>query len=376
MPIFPEFKQAFIQRVVQNFRPGHRGGIVQFIVGEQPEGRFHATLTDNVRFSGGTHRAPDASIEMSEDMFQGLVEHPEQPLRCGAKMSGDQALLSLIALAAHGEGATGPARLRTIDSRAQNRLRLDPPICRRPSINSSGLLWALHFSVPLVLTSMLGEGEGGWRMSLEHLVEQYGQLPLVGLDADVLGASLDLSTLGALIRDALHGGEALVYSGGCALPGPMCEAFTLPLLKPTCFSRPQLWMGRRDEAACTRLHRDFLHAFIGQVSGVKTFMIAPPEEAQYLYPGACFNMFQLARFDPFQPDFIRFPLAQQAKFLTITLHPGELLVLPAGWFHTVRSNGLVMSINRFMREEAWASFSGRIEAAPADVALQWIEQLS
>ncbi|MET3493981.1 cupin-like domain-containing protein [Variovorax boronicumulans] len=373
MPSFIDLKQAFSRRVVLHFLPGHRDGVVQFIVGAQPEGRFHAELADGIRLHDGVHAAPDASIAMTEEAFQALVEHPEQPLRCGAVLNGDRALLSLVALAAHGEGAPGPARLRAIEHRAAQRLRLDPPVRRRADIDSAVLLWALHFGVPLVLSSMLGQG--GWRMPLENLREQFGELPLVGLDADVLGASLDISTFGALIRDAREGASAPAYSGGCALPGPMHEAFALPLLKPGCFTRPQLWMGRRDEAACTRLHRDFLHAFIGQVSGVKTFMLAPPEDAPTLYPGACFNMFQLARFDPFLPDFAKFPLAREARLFEVELQPGELLVLPAGWFHTVRSNGFVMSVNRFMKEEAWASLAERIEAAPPGTARERADQL-
>lgn len=82
MPLFFEFKQTFIRRVVQDFRLGHRGGIVQFIVGDQAEGQFHAVLTDDIQFYLGVHVGPDASIEMTEEMFQALVEHPEQPLRC------------------------------------------------------------------------------------------------------------------------------------------------------------------------------------------------------------------------------------------------------------------------------------------------------
>lgn len=350
----------FVQRIERHFKPGHRAGVVQFAVEGVSPPIFHAQIGDGIVFYPEPHPAPCASIGLTATALRQMRESENGAWTEGNwVLSGDRGLLSLVALAAEGEQAAGLARLARLEATVRAQVPFEPTLQRRTSIGAGDLLRALRAGRPLVLEGLLTQG--AWRSSLEELDAQFGHLALVGLDADILGASLDITTVGSLIRGALREDSSAVYSGGCALPGPMHDAFALPLLKPACFTRPQLWMGRRDHAACTRLHRDFLHAFIGQVHGVKSFTLYAPDEAPLLYPGACFNMFQLALYDTFAPDEVRFPLARQAHAIELDLHPGQLLVLPAGWFHAVKSKGAVMSVNRFMQEEAWDTLSRRLD---------------
>ncbi|MBP0713551.1 cupin-like domain-containing protein [Burkholderia sola] len=352
MESLADIKQVFCRRVEQYFLPGYRGGVVQFFVTDPVDGRFYAEISEGIRFLEGVHPDPDAAVEMSGATLRRLVDQPGEMLGDAIKATGDRDLVSLIAHAAQPGGGSGRARLSRLMDRATRPTSPGTEIRRVAAVHSRQLIQLLHEGLPIILTAMLDAS--GWRMTFDELKRNFGDLPLVGLDADILGATPGMSTFGALVDDALDGGGCGVYSGGCALPGPMHESFELPLLKPKCFTRPQLWMGRRDFNACTRLHRDFLHALIGQARGSKKFILYGPSDAEFLYPGACFNLFQLARFDPFEPDLARFPLARQASPIECELHPGELLVLPAGWFHTVISNGAVMSVNRFLREDAWA----------------------
>lgn len=80
------------------------------------------------------------------------------------------------------------------------------------------------------------------------------------------------------------------------------------------------------------LHFDLTPNCNVQVAGRKHFALCPAREAgrlQHLKRGAH------CRFDPFDPDFDRFPRAEGVPFWRCTLAPGESLYIPAGWFHQV-----------------------------------------
>jgi ribosomal protein L16 Arg81 hydroxylase len=53
--------------------------------------------------------------------------------------------------------------------------------------------------------------------------------------------------------------------------------------------------------------------------------------------------------NPWEPDLDRFPLFENATETDFTLYPGELLIIPRGWYHTVRALDTTMSIG-FHRE--------------------------
>ena len=63
-----------------------------------------------------------------------------------------------------------------------------------------------------------------------------------------------------------------------------------------------------------------------QIKGVKDFILFPPSDAPYLYDGAV---------DPMAPDLARFPLFEKAGGYRCQLRPGEVLCLPADWWHHV-----------------------------------------
>ena len=54
-------------------------------------------------------------------------------------------------------------------------------------------------------------------------------------------------------------------------------------------------------------------------------------------------------FDPEAPDFDTFPLARHAQMIECIVNPGELLFVPAGWFHQVRALTCSLSSNRWAR---------------------------
>lgn len=80
------------------------------------------------------------------------------------------------------------------------------------------------------------------------------------------------------------------------------------------------------------LHADIKPNCNVQVFGNKTFIMFAPSQARWLYPVPRMTH---CRFDPNVPDFERFPLARRAVGWQCTLHAGESLYIPVGWYHQV-----------------------------------------
>ena len=85
------------------------------------------------------------------------------------------------------------------------------------------------------------------------------------------------------------------------------------------------------------MHWDSLgfHAFNVQVYGEKTWYLYEPQQSSCVYPkhpGS--NQSQIS--DVVNPDLTRFPLFAKAVRHQNTLKPGEMIFVPAGWWHTTR----------------------------------------
>jgi hypothetical protein len=106
------------------------------------------------------------------------------------------------------------------------------------------------------------------------------------------------------------------------------EDFTR-LLTDTMKARLNGWVLIGPEGALSRLHYDALstHAYLGQFYGTKQCILFSPAETPYLYDGAV---------DPWAPDLDRYPLYHRAMPFECVLQPGELVFLPANWWHYAR----------------------------------------
>lgn len=125
-----------------------------------------------------------------------------------------------------------------------------------------------------------------------------------------------------------------------------------------------LWMGNSDKTIVTPLHHDFNDNLYVVVEGRKHFTLFPPEQAPNLYVrgqllgveangiiryAKLSGMPHLSQVDPESPDRLRFPLyagAEPAR-LDVDIQAGEMLFLPAGWFHQVSSSGRHIAVSFF-----------------------------
>lgn len=119
---------------------------------------------------------------------------------------------------------------------------------------------------------------------------------------------------------------------------------------PTWFDKmgpPRFWLG--PAGTVTPLHCDYDDNLFAQVWGTKRIFLAPPHHDAYLYPKEANAILSGSPFDPEAPDFDRYPLARQASLVDCIVAPGEMLYVPAGWYHQVRALTFSLSSNRWAR---------------------------
>lgn len=106
------------------------------------------------------------------------------------------------------------------------------------------------------------------------------------------------------------------------------------------------------------LHYDGLHthAFLMQLYGDKEYIVFSPSQTQYLYARDGIEANKSQIHDLLQPDYAAFPLIKQAQGVRFSLHPGETLFVPSGWWHTARilSPSVTLSINSVNRSNGAA----------------------
>jgi hypothetical protein len=103
---------------------------------------------------------------------------------------------------------------------------------------------------------------------------------------------------------------------------------------PTWFDKmgpPRFWLG--PAGTVTPLHCDYDDNLFAQVWGTKRIFLAPPHHDAYLYPKEANAILSGSPFDPEAPDFDRYPLARKAALVECIVAPGEMLYVPAGWYH-------------------------------------------
>jgi hypothetical protein len=114
-----------------------------------------------------------------------------------------------------------------------------------------------------------------------------------------------------------------------------------------------LWVGCT--GATSNLHFDPHDNCLCQVRGHKDLLLFAPDQERYLYmpsPRGTTNPLHSA-VDPVRPNFERFPEFTKAAYSTCRLDPGDLVYLPAGHFHHVRSSEFNVAVNFWWRDSRW-----------------------
>lgn len=100
----------------------------------------------------------------------------------------------------------------------------------------------------------------------------------------------------------------------------------------------KLWVG--PAGTRTALHHDLGSVLFGQVHGRKRFWLVPSFET-----GRVYNHHAVwSEVDAEHPDLSRFPAFRDAHVLKADIGPGEMLLIPAGWWHQVHALDVSVSV--------------------------------
>lgn len=186
----------------------------------------------------------------------------------------------------------------------------------------------------------------------QALRERFGALPVRARVGDYVGTAFapDRAMQDMSMLDYLD----LAAAGTQGLP-PYVGNLELRALNRYChwpaFFRkpgpPRFWLG--PAGTVTPLHCDYDDNVFVQIWGRKRIFLAPPHHDAYLYTKEANALLFGSPFDPEAPDYARFPLARQAALVECVVVPGDMLYVPAGWYHQVRSLSFSLSSNRWSR---------------------------
>jgi hypothetical protein len=110
---------------------------------------------------------------------------------------------------------------------------------------------------------------------------------------------------------------------------------------------PRFWIG--PTGTMTPLHCDYDDNIFAQIWGTKRIFLSPPHHDEFLYPKEANAILFGSPFNPEAPDYEQFPLAQQATMIEVIVQPGDMLYVPAGWYHQVHALSFSLSSNRWAR---------------------------
>lgn len=217
-------------------------------------------------------------------------------------------------------------------------------------------VWDLDF-----LCEKLGDRQYPFRFNgWERYKQEKNQWTDVGSGVD--SHNISLRKYAEMIRDK----EAYnrdIYLGRCALKNTPLE--DAPVLKQAeaqiglkiPATSLNLWVAPDTHIA--PLHYDPMDGTLMQLYGSKRVVLFPPSQTYNLYPLSIFNYLRYglklrgsySQIYPDRPDLVKFPRLKQAQAhrYEVILKPGDILFIPAGWWHEVTSfgNEVVCAVNRF-----------------------------
>lgn len=161
------------------------------------------------------------------------------------------------------------------------------------------------------------------------------------------------SRLAAEFRDTRSGRRLSMQQMSIAdrLPELHGELVVPPCVPAAAITDINLWMA--SGASNTPLHYDNMHNLFAQLDGTKRFLLFNPDQSDLLYPGPLdIRTRHLSRVDLKAPDLQQFPRFEQAEYWEAVVEPGDLLFLPAFWWHQVSAQDEAsVSVNYWWRAD-------------------------
>jgi hypothetical protein len=252
------------------------------------------------------------------------------------------------------------ALVRGVNSVEEMRDAIKRAACSLPAISSVPrvkLADAAAFrarareGLPFLVTGLVGR----WpicALTPQELRDRFGDVPVRARVGDYINTAfaLDRAMADMSMREYLD----LVTGSAHDLP-PYVGNLALRALNSLChwpayfdkMGPPRFWLG--PAGTVTPLHCDYDDNIFAQIWGTKRIFLSPPHHDAFLYPKEANALLFGSPFNPEAPDFDKFPLARQATMIEVIVNPGDMLYVPAGWFHQVSAQTFSLSANRWAR---------------------------
>jgi lysine-specific demethylase 8 len=127
----------------------------------------------------------------------------------------------------------------------------------------------------------------------------------------------------------------------------------LPFVDAERLLEVNLWVGY--SGAVSNLHFDPIDNCLCMIRGRKHVRLYAPEQWDHMHLPSPFGLENPLHspVDAIRPDFERFPKFQEARYQDCVLEPGEVLYMPAGYWHHVRSEGFNVAVNLWWKDRRW-----------------------
>lgn len=305
-------------------------GVVEVEVRGDEGGVFNLAYEQGgLQVREGRHATPYASMSLDSDVFvdlcygarsvfevveEGLVDigGPIEPLENVYWLLLIPPERLVADLAAAKKRAEGRARTTTIE---------------RVSGTDHDLAAYAARDTPVILQGAIT----GWpplSWDLDELVKRFGDVRLVT-------KKLETNVAGFVARIRASAPEDDVTTGAFTMPRRIFDQFGFPPIVRTSAieDAPEMFLSAR--GAVTPIHRDMTDGILVNIFGRRRFRMFSPDQEEKVYPFETFSGFQECRVDPDRPDAARYPRFADAKALEFVVEPGEVVLVPFGWFHHV-----------------------------------------
>ncbi len=248
-------------------------------------------------------------------------------------------------------GVSSIAALRAAVQRATSKLPAISAVARHGVLDAAQFRALAARGQPFLMTGLVSR----WplcQLTPQVLRAQYSQMPVRARVGDYINTAFapDRAMQDMRMGEYLD----LIDAGDYQLP-PYLGNLELRELNRLChwpvyfdkMGPPRFWIG--PAGTITPLHADYDDNIFAQIWGRKRIMLAPPHHEPYLYPKPANEILIGSPFDAEAPDYQRYPLARQASLIECLVEAGELLYIPAGWYHQVHALSFSLSSNRWAR---------------------------
>jgi hypothetical protein len=309
---------------------------------------------------------PEWRAWLAENLVLGVAREALERTLLQAGVTPEQARAQVASALEHpavaqGRGrAAGHARLRSLLETREALHRQSGwhrRLERRRGVSARELMERYYLAHrPVILEDFMDGWPALERWQPEALAERYGDVEVEVMAGRESRADHDLEPdacravmrFGEFIRRLREGGPSNdVYLTArnfalerAELRGLLDDVRYPPgvLRKTDLAGAVKLWVG--PAGTRTAMHHDLGTVFFGQLAGRKRFRLIPSFQTPRLYS----HRDVWSQVDADAPDLERFPAYREADVLEAVVGPGEMLLIPAGWWHQVLALDVSVSV--------------------------------